>query len=216
MVFENSRAVSQPRFFTTSPSICDSTLMPPPKPTHPSQTAVVKRSRRDGRVRVVERAVARRNHSAVLPRTLLMGAPTTLARRGFCGRPVPRSAPGRTPGGRSIRGRSVEQCTMDLRPGGRVLGDLPPAPCEPPPERLGRRPTAPRCDERQQRVVLETVTQGLQPERGDDQRRLVTDLGARARIEEGSVPVASVAPHVAPRLPVLLPGHQRVEVQLAL
>ena len=71
-VLENSRAVSQPRFFTTSPSICDSTLIPPPKPTHPSQKAVVKRSLREGRSRVVERAVARRSHSAVLPRTLLM------------------------------------------------------------------------------------------------------------------------------------------------
>src|SRR6185436_11815086 len=126
------------------------------------------------------------------------------------------STPGRTAGGRRIRGGSVEQCTMDLCPGRTVLGDFPPTPCEPAPERLGCRPTAPRRDERQERVVLQAVAQRLQAEGGDDQRCLVTHLCTGAGIEEGSVPVATVAPDVAPRLAVLLPGHQRVEVQLTL
>src|SRR5215471_19704566 len=214
-VLENSRAVSQPRFFTTSPSICASTLMPPPKPTQPSQNAVVKRSRREGRARVVERAVARRNHSAVLPRTLLMGASTTLARSGFGASPGARVTPGRPSAGRGVRGCSVEQCTMDLRPGREVLGDVPPTACKPPPERLRRRPTTTRSDEGEQLEVLQPVPHRLQPERGDEQRRFVPHLGARPGIEEGSVPVAAEPPDVSPRLAVLLPGCQRVEVQLA-
>ena len=46
-------------------------------------------------------------------------------------------------------------------------------------------------------------------------RRLVPQLRAGAGIEEGSVAIATEAPDVAPGLPVLLPGRQGVEVQLA-